>query len=52
VADADGRKAEKVERLRLGVPAPPTRFGRKRAERDQPGFLGVQFELELAEPGC
>jgi len=47
----DVREAEKVERLRLAVPAPPALFGRERSELDQPRFLGVQFQLELAEPG-
>ena len=42
----DVREAEKVERLRLAVPAPPALFGRERSELDQPRFLGVQLNLQ------
>jgi hypothetical protein len=44
------REAQEVERFRLSLTPLGAAFGRKAAEFEQAGFVGVQFQAELDEP--
>src|SRR5262249_817841 len=46
---ADMRDAAVVERLGLALAAPASVVGREGFELDEAGFVGMQFEFELAE---
>jgi len=44
------REAEKVKRLRFPLAPSLTSFDRKAAKLDEPGLLGVQFQVESMKP--
>jgi hypothetical protein len=46
---ANMREAEIIERLGPALAAPASAFGREGSELDEAGFVGMQFEFELAE---
>src|ERR1700730_17784345 len=49
---ADMREAEEVEGLGLSLTTPLSVFSRKRAEFQEAGLVGVQFQPELSQPFC